>query len=151
VTPGMYIALARDIGITLALAFLVWKIYSAGEDRVHASDLKSIQAQIVEQGKTLDRWRTEKSNANDQLSKDMATLHAPAVDKPPVWLCDGPTSPRSEVLPAPAPKASPQLPAAGGVVQGPGRNIRPAIEALKLKYETALAECRAEHAEWPTP
>lgn len=148
-TPGMYLALARDFGIALALGFLVWKIYSAGEDKVKASDLKSLQIQIAEQAKTLNSWRKESTNANDQLTRDLASLHAPAPDKPPVWLCNPPASPRSEVLSAPTSKARPQLPAAGGVLEGPRRDIRPQLEALKLKYETLLAQCRAEHAEWP--
>jgi hypothetical protein len=149
VTPGAYIALARDIGIALALGFIIWKIYGAGENAVKVSDLKSLQAQIAEQASTLEGWRQESTNANAQLSQDLATLHAAAPDKPPVWLCNDPASPRSQVLPTPA--AGPDSPHSpvGGAVEGPRRDIRPQLEAFKLKYETALAECRAGFAEWP--
>jgi hypothetical protein len=37
-----------------------------------------------------------------------------------------------------------------GVQSGSGeRDIRPGLEALKVKYETALADCRRLDAEWP--
>jgi hypothetical protein len=145
-----YIALARDIGIALALGFLVWKIFSAGEDKVKASDLKSLQAQITQQGTILDGWRQESTHANAQLSQDLATLRTPpAVPKPPVWLCDDPARSAETVLPAPASEAGSAHPAPGGTDEGRRRDIRPQIEAFKLKYETALAECRAEDAQWP--
>lgn len=148
-TPGMYIALARDIGIALALGFLVWRIYGAGENAVKASDLKSLQAQITEQSQTLGSWRQESTNANDQLSRDLATLHAPAADKPPIWLCNAPPSPRSQVLPATAASADSAHSGAGGTDEGRRRDIRLQVESLKLKYETALAECRSVIAQWP--
>lgn len=150
-TFGAYIALARDIGIALALGFIIWKIYGAGENAVKVSDLKSLQAQIAEQAKTLAGWRQESTNANNQLSQDLATLHAAAPDKPPVWLCNDPASPRSQVLPA-ATAASPSVPAsAGGNDIGSQRDIRPQLEVFRLKYETALAQCRDLYSQWPTP
>lgn len=150
-TPAAYIALARDIGIALALAFLVWKIYGAGENAVKVADLRALQFQIAEQAKTVEDWRQENTNANDQLSRDLASLHTPAADKPPVWLCDRPASPRSPVLSTPAASTGSAHPAPGGSDAGRGRDIRPQVEALKLKYETALAECRAVLAQWPQP
>lgn len=148
-TPGMYIALARDIGIALALGFLVWKIYNAGENAVKVSDLKALQFQIAEQAKTVEDWHQESTNANDQLSRDLASLHAPAPDKPPVWLCNVPASPGRAVLPTPAASTDSAHPALGGTDDGRRRDIRPQVEALKLKYETALAECRSVIAQWP--
>lgn len=148
-TPAAYIALARDIGIALALGFLVWKIYGAGENAVKVNDLKSLQAQIADQAETLKGWRQENTNANDQLTRDLASLHAPAPDKPPVWLCNAPASPRSEVLPAAAASTGSAHPAPGDADAGRGRDIRPQIEAFKLKYETSLAECRSVIAQWP--
>lgn len=150
-TFGAYIALIRDGLIVLALGFVLYKIYGAGEDKIKASDLKSLQTQIAEQAQTLAGWRQESSNANDQLSRDLATLHAPVPDKPPVWLCNGSSEPRSEVLPAPATSPDSAHPAPGGTDTGRGRDIRPQLEALKLKYETALAECRSVIAQWPAP
>lgn len=41
-------------------------------------------------------------------------------------------------------------PSGGGIQPGPrDRDIRPGLEALKVKYETALADCRRLDAEWP--
>lgn len=148
-TPGAYLALARDIGIALALGFLVWKIYGAGENAVKVSDLKSLQTQIAEQAKTLEGWRQESTHANDQLSQDLATLHAPAADKPPVWLCNAPASPRSPVLSATAASTDSAHTSPGGTDEGRRWDIRAQLEALKLKYETALAECRSVIAQWP--
>lgn len=148
-TPGMYIALARDLGIALALAFIVWKIYGAGENAVKVNDLKSLQAQIADQAKTVDTWRQENTDANTQLSRDLASLHAPAPDKPPVWLCDAAPSPRRAVLSSPAASTDSSHPSPGGSDDGRRRDIRPQLEAFKLKYETALAECRSVIAQWP--
>jgi hypothetical protein len=47
-------------------------------------------------------------------------------------------------------KASSNDPIKPGVQSGSGeRDIRPGLEALKVKYETALADCRRLDAEWP--
>lgn len=148
-TPGAYIALVRDIGIALALGFLVWKIYGAGENAVKVSDLKSLQTQIAEQAKTLEGWRQESTHANDQLSQDLAALHAPAADKPPVWLCNAPASPRSPVLPAATSAPASVPPSTGRADVRPERDIRPQLETFRLKYETALAECRSLYSQWP--
>ena len=148
-TPAAYIALARDIGIVLALAFLVWKIYGAGENAVKVADLKSLQAQISAQAETLAGWRQESTDANTKLSQDLATLHAPADPKPPVWLCGPTTGSRGKVLSA-TPAAPPSLAASpGGTDIGPQRDIRPELEVFRLKYETALAQCRSLYSQWP--
>jgi hypothetical protein len=146
-TPTAYIALARDIGIVLALAFLIYKIYGAGENAVKVADLKSLQTQIAEQARTLEGWRQESTDANTKLSQDLATLHADP--KPPVWLCNGPASPRSAVLPAAPASTDSAHPSAGGTNQRSELDIRPQLEAFRLKYETALAECRAVYSQWP--
>ncbi len=148
-SPSAYIALARDVCILLALAFVVWRIYAAGQNAVKAADLQFLQAQLSEQAKTLDSWRQEATNANDQLSRDVATLHAPTPNKPPVWLCNAPSSPRRPVLPATAPTAPSEHPSPGGADIGSQRDIRPQLDAFQLKYETALAECRSVYSQWP--
>ncbi len=148
-SPGAYIALARDIGIVLALAFLVCRIYGAGENAVKASDLKSLQAQVAEQAQTLQAWRQESTDANTTLSQDLATLRAPTDPMPPVWLCNAPASPRRPVLSTPAASTDSAHSAAVGADLGSQRDIQPELEAFRLKYETVLAECRSLYSQWP--
>lgn len=150
--PLAYLKLARDIAIGLALAFIVWRIYTDGRNSVKASDLKALQSAIAQQQRTIQTWQDTTTHANDQLSKDLAAIRdGAALPKLPVWVLDAPAIPAGKVLPASAAAPSPQLSTAGGSVEGPRRDIRPQLEQFKQRYETELALCRAEHAEWPQP
>jgi hypothetical protein len=85
--------------------------------------------------------------AEAQHAKDLAAIPLRIVSTP-IWLHDGQicagTVPR-------LPEASGSDSAGGGAIEGPGRDIRPLIEALKVKYETVLADCRRLDSEWPRP
>jgi hypothetical protein len=55
-----------------------------------------------------------------------------------------------DVVPTAQTQAGGQDPGGRGAEPGSReRDIRPAIEALKIKYERALADCRRLDAEWP--
>lgn len=153
-TPGQYIALARDIGIVAGLALILWFVYRGGEDRVKASDLKGLQAQIQQQAKTLDQWRKESNDANDQLSKDVSAINASAaIPVQHVWVRDT-ACPEPAVLSGTAGKADPQLASPGTVQPGvrtdAAADRRDGIVAeFKRRWETSLAECRSLDAQWP--
>lgn len=153
-TPGQYIALARDIGLVVGVALILLFVYRSGEDRLKASDLKGLQAEIQQQAKTLTAWRKESTDANDQLSKDVSAINA-AHDIPVqhVWVRDT-SCPQPAVLPGTPAKASDDHPSAGGTEPGRGGAAASdrrdfAVAEFKRKYEIALAECRAVDAQWP--
>jgi len=83
--------------------------------------------------------------AEIQHAKDLASIPARIVTTP-IWLHDGKVC--AGALPQ-VPEAGGDNSSGGGALEGPGRDIRPAIEELKRKYETALADCRRLDAEWP--
>ena len=146
-TPGAYLALARDIGIALALAFLVWKIYGAGENAVKVNDLKALQAQLQDNAAQEQKWRNDADAAQAQLQTDLADVHARiARQRDPIVL-------RVPVPPAAVPSLS--APPAGSAASGRGDDtavgvdLRPQINAFETDLETALGQCRAVLASWP--
>jgi hypothetical protein len=153
-TPGMYITLARDVGVAIALGFLLWRVFSAGEDRVKASDLKSLQVQIAEQARIVDQWHTEATAANDQFAKELHSINsAPVVVHD--WVRTQPSCAKA-VLPGAA--SSPggsaaagggDQPVSGATADGSRRDV--ILADWKRFWETRLAGCRLEHAQWPQP
>lgn len=155
-TPGQYIALARDIGLVVGVALILLFVYRSGEDRLKASDLKGLQTEIQQQAKTVAQWRKESTDANDQLSKDVSAINA-AHDIPVqhIWVRDT-SCPQPAVLPAAASRATGQLAPTGAVQPGVRTDAetdrRDSIVAdFKQRWETVLAECRAVDAQWPQP
>lgn len=144
-----YISLARDIGIALALGFIVWKIYGAGENAVKVNDIAALKTQLDDNSKTLARWAQESRDAQIQRAQQMDTVFAAvnAQRAPIVLLRDRPASP-SPVPSAPAAAASPTT-QAGGFDAGAGIDLRPQINRFEIKYEAAIADCRAVLAQWP--
>lgn len=151
-----WLSVARDIGLVVGVAIILLLVYRSGEDRVKAADLKSLQAQIQQQAKTLTDWRNEANHANEQLSKDIAAINIAAAT--PVvhnWVPQ-PACTKPALLPTTAPQAGPEHPAAGGVQpvggdvpDGPRRdNI---VASFKQRWETEFAHCRALDAQWPQP
>lgn len=100
------------------------------------ADLKAIQAS----------YAAQISQANQEYQRELAAISTRIVSRP-VWL----RAP-ADLCPAavsPAGQAGSGDPGAGGVQPGLGVDIRPRIEALKAKYETALAGCRLLDRSWP--
>lgn len=153
-TSSMYLALARDIGIVLALAFVIWRVYTDGKNSVKASDLKALQEQVAQQARIVDQWHTEATAANDQFSKDLHSINsAPVVVHD--WVRTQPGCAKA-VLPATAASASGSAaaggrdqPVSGPTVDGSRRDV--IVADWKRFWETRLAGCRLEHAQWPTP
>jgi hypothetical protein len=153
VTPAQIIALIRDTALVAGVSLILWFVYRGGEDRVKAADLKGLQDELHQMAQISDRWHQESTDANAQLAHDMAAIHAAAsVQRPSVLLCDQPAASAS-LLPGTAAAPAPASAGGGGAVAGSRgdsvRDIRPQLEAFKLKYESALAGCRAALASWP--
>jgi hypothetical protein len=155
-TPGQYIALVRDTVLVVGVGLILLFVYRSGEDRLKAADLKGLQAEIQQQAKTLDTWRKESTNANDQLSKDISAINAAAaIPVQHIWVRE-PSCPQPAVLPTTTGQTSHEPPAAGGVQPGRGTDAetdrRDAIVGdFKRKWEIILAQCRALYSQWPEP
>lgn len=151
-TPVAIYKAVRDGLIILAIAFVVWCIYTDGKNSVKATQLSELQHQITAQGKIIDAWHTESTNANIQLGKDVASINiTPVVIHD--WVRPYASLP-STVLPKAAGKTGNNNPPAGGVQPGHGTDVegprRDAVIAeFKKHWETEFAKWRAEDAQWP--
>lgn len=147
----VFLSLARDFAIVGALGFIVWKLVDFGEDRIKAQDLKAVQAQIAHNVELQSQWQAKSEAADAQRTQDLADLAARIdANHQPVIVRIAP-----HPSPVPIAAACPVSPvaASGAADNGSGGDsgpdVRPLINAFELKYETALAGCRAALAQWP--
>lgn len=152
-TPAQIIALARDVLIVGVLVFVAWFLVKSGEDRVTVKNLDALQKQLQTNAVEESKWRTDKDTADAKLQSDLTAINSnAATPKPPVWVCRNPSG--GPVPGGPTSTTSDHT-GAGRTHEGPGAsapaadNVRPRIDALERKYETALAECRDVLASWP--
>jgi hypothetical protein len=82
--------------------------------------------------------------AHDQTIEDLPgrVVRTPVFLRSPGEICPGP-------VPGAKAKTGGEHSGGSGVQPGSGKDLRPAIEAMKVKYETALADCRRLDAQWP--
>ena len=150
-TPAAIIALVRDVVILIALGLLIWLLIAFGRDMVKVTDMKAVQKQLTDNAATIARWREDQTNANKARDAQVAQLGSAIVaQRAPVRLC-GPTRPSSVSGPAAAPGGSSAAPGSVDTGSGsdPSPDLRPQLNEFELKYETALADCRAVIAGWP--
>lgn len=151
-TPGQIIALIKDLAIVVTLGLAIWLLISYGKDIVKVSDMKAVQKQLAQNAITEAQWRQEQEAANAQRDTQLAQVGAAIANQhAPVLVCRSPNPGPVPSVPAATADAHPGI---GGTDTGPGGgdkpiDIRPAINAFELKYETALADCRAAIASWP--
>lgn len=151
-TVSAILALIRDIAIAIALGFIVYRVYTDGANSVKVNDLKALKAQLDDNSKQVAQWAQDAQHAQTQRTQDMATVSAAIASHsaPIVVMRDRPANsgPVSGVaVPAGA------QPAGGGTTDAGARSdpvdVRPFISAFEERYEGFLADCRAEHAQWP--
>ena len=151
-TPSAYIALARDLVILIALGLLIWLLVAFGRDMIKVKDMKAVQKQLAQNAITEAQWRQEQTNANTQRDAQLAQVGAAIANQhAPVLVC---RSPNPSPVPSTPAAAAGSASAAGGTDSGTRGDsepvdVRGAINAFELKYETALADCRAAIASWP--
>lgn len=101
---------------------------------------------------------TERSQATAQAVTDnkAESVHDQTIESLPARIVRTPVFLRTPADLCPDPVPSTQAQTAGNDPGGRGTqprsgegDIRPAIEAFKLHYETVLADCRRLDAEWP--
>jgi hypothetical protein len=152
VTPGAYIALARDLIILLALGLLIWLLMSFGADRVKVADMQAVQKQITHNAQIEAGWRKEQTDANAQRDVDLthvaaaiALQHAPVIVRNTARAC--PVSVNTGQASRPPPATGGADARSGGDSQSV--DIRPQLNRFELKAETAIADCRAALDSWP--
>lgn len=105
-------------------------------------------AQAIQAAKLINEQKNHQLQTDEaERNADYEKHHLPPVIHSSIILhngqiCTGPVP----VLPASISLPTPD----GSAEQGSrGRDIRPGIEAFKLRYETALIDCRKTLADWP--
>ncbi len=152
-TPGAIIALIKDGLIILAIGAAIWLFVTYGKDIVKVADMKAVQKQITANAATEANWRKEQIDANTQRDATLAQVAAGIANQhAPVIVRNGPA--RVCPMPVAATQAGSPPAATGGTDEGRGSNsesidIRPALNAFELKYETVIADCRAALDGWP--
>lgn len=148
------IALIKDLVIVAAIGLLVYVLVTYGKDIVKVADLQGLQKQITQNSKTEADWRKEQTDANTKRDVDLSKVTF-AIDsqRAPVYIVRGGSSSPGPV-PANHAQAGGQAAGAGGADAGRGGDsqpvdVRPQINAFELKYETAIADCRAALDSWP--
>ncbi len=152
-TPGMWLTAIKDILVLVAIGILGWLLVSYGQNRVEKKDMKALEQRLIDNAATQTRWREEDTHANTKRDQSLAALHtAVSAPHPPVIVRI--PAPQAPGLPATAGEASGAHSECGGTAGGRGGasvevNIRPDLDALKLKYGTALIDCQAVLDKWP--
>lgn len=152
-SPTAIIALVRDVVIVAALGFILWYVHRADTNAVKVSDFQAVQKQITHNADQVAAWQKEATDANAQRQTEMAGIRS-SIDsqRAPVLVCNRPAS-GSPVPRAPAAPAGGA--AAGGTADAGPRgdpqpvDVRPLVNQFELKYEAALASCRAVLNQWP--
>jgi hypothetical protein len=144
--PLLYAKLGAAAAL-LALAFYLGSLGpKAALERDHAAMAEATTQALLaqrasQQTQAINDNAAEKAHDEDLEAIPLHIRHDPVFVRLPAQDCR---------VPAAQTKTGGNDPGKGGVQPGSGeRDIRPAIEALKIKYETVLADCRRLDAEWP--
>lgn len=155
-TPRAIIALVKDLVIIAAVACTLYFVMNYGEDFVKLKDVQALQLQLKDNATAEARWRQEQVNADTDKEATLSRLAlAIGSQRAPVYVLRGGSPSAGPVPGAPAPAGGePARP--GGTHAGSRGDLepldqRPAVNAYEIKYEGALADCRAGLAKWPRP
>lgn len=152
-TPTAILALARDIAIVGALAFVIWWIRNDGANSVKLQDLKALQSQLADNALRQHQFAQEVSDAQTQHAHDVETITAAiaAHSAQPVLvrIPAGP-SPLHGVSATTGDQSAAGGPAHPGSGESvPSIDIRPGLIGFEQRYENALNDCRQALASWP--
>jgi len=146
-TPGQIIALVRDAIIVIGIGLLLWMVRESGKNADIKEDMKAMQKQLQLNAQLSGKWESERITAEAQRYADMQTVtNAINSHREPVRLCNAPSP--GGVSPSPSTPAG-DTSGPRRLAEGPGEDIRPAINAFAIKYESYLAACRTVLAQWP--
>jgi hypothetical protein len=141
------LSLIRDAIIIGGILFIGIFVYRSGQNADIKADLVALQKQLKNNSDDEHRWERERSDAEIQRNDELAGLTAAiGRNRSPVFLQK---CPRSGTVPGNPPAAAGSAPSPGPVAEGPGIDLRPAINALEIEYEGYLATCRSVLNSWP--
>lgn len=126
----------------------------ASNARTALADFQEAQASNTAKAVLAERASAAAAAINDNKAenahdKTIESLPARVVHDPVFLRYPGDICPASGTVPDPKGQTAGNDSAGRGVQPGPGSgDLRPGIEALKIKYEIVLADCRRLDAEW---
>jgi hypothetical protein len=151
VTFGAIIAVIRDVVIVAAIGIVIYLLIHYGEDVVKVTDMAAVQRQITANIQTEAQWRQEQTDADSKRDTEIQQISAAiGAQRAPVYTVQPSAAKARSCAVSSNPITAGGQPAVGGSADsGRGEDLRPAINAFELKYETALADCRSVLSQWP--
>lgn len=152
-TPAAIYTLVKDGVIVGLVLWLLWMVYSSGQNSVTVKQFDALKESIAQNAKQEKDWHAQGAKVDAQTSADIADLHTTIGNQhAPVFVCKSPSGGK---LPGDTGSSSSVNPSQGGTDEGRGRSsetvvdIRPQVNKLEEKYEDAFAQCRGILAKWP--
>lgn len=155
-TPTAIYTAVRDALIAAALGFILWYVHHADGNAAKVADLEGVEKQLTANAAQVAAWQKESIDANAQRASELAQVRSDiAAHSAPVYVMRN-VPPGPGALPGAAAAARCPAPQGGGADAGPRGDlvpvdVRPELERFELKYEAALANCRAILNQWPEP
>jgi len=146
-TPGQILTIVKDVAIIAGLIFVILWIRNDGKNVVKLQDLQAVQQQIASNAAQEAAWQSQRQEAEAQRVQDTQTITAAIGAHRDPLIVRVPAS--ANTVPGVAPKTASICPASGGDDAGSRVDLRPAVAAFELKYETVLADCRSALSQWP--
>lgn len=160
-TPILYAKIGGAVALAALLIFggyhfggLSGKL-EASNARTALADFQQAQAANTAKAVLAERASAAAAAINDNIAenahdKTIESLPARVVHDPVFLREPGDICPAVGTVPNPKDQTAGNDSAGRAIQPGSGSgDIRPAIEALKVKYEIVLADCRRLDAEWP--
>jgi hypothetical protein len=159
-TPILYAKIA-GIGVIAALLLGIGWHFGGLSGKLEASNAKTAlasfqEAQAANTAKAVLAERASAAaaaitdnNAENAHDKTIESLPARIVHDPVFLREPGDICPAVSTVPDSKGQTASDDSAGRSTEQRSGIDLRPAIEAFKIKYETVLADCRRLDSEWP--
>lgn len=148
---------AKIAGAVMTVALIFWSGWHMGglgpreqlataNAAWQATEVKRLAQQKADQVKA----ETQKDNAVEIHTDDIQEISSVPVSTKPLRVCSQPSTARNPAVPVASQTDSQRADTSAGTVEsGNGSDIRPAYEALKIKYEKVLADYRQLDVAWP--
>lgn len=147
--PWLTLGAIKDGVIVIAILALGWWVYHAGENTVHVSDMKALQAQIAHMQQQQESWQREQTRASAVKQADLHAINSGRVVRPlHLRLCINRPAVET-VLSAPSTAAAGTHPEARRSNVQAGQDIGPAVQAYQRWVERKFADCRQVLRSWP--
>jgi hypothetical protein len=136
--------------VLVVIGTSAWLHHDTVERRLGATQCVTQVAQAVDQQRKEQQEKDERyaqatKKADDERIEQVSSVH---FSNDPVFMCK-PATVHTHPVPVSAPTArGVNVAPRGGFDDRPQRDLRPYINAVELKYETALAACHSVVQKW---